>query len=70
VTVVVLLLAALVIGVAVWYVDVRLRPWKPCPRCNGRKRTRGSRPAAFGKYTCRRCGGKGEVRRVGAGKER
>ena len=68
-TALVIVLAALVIGGG-WYVDVRLRPWKPCPRCGGRKRTRGSRPTAFGKYSCRRCGGKGEVRRVGAGKER
>jgi len=68
-TVVVLLLAAAA-GVVAWYVDVRLRPWKPCPRCGGRKRTRGSRPTAFGKFSCRRCGGRGDVRRVGAGKER
>lgn len=65
--VLVLLLAA-VAAAAAWYVDVRLRPWRPCRWCNGRKRTRGSRPKAYGKFTCRRCGGKGEVRRLGAGK--
>jgi DnaJ-class molecular chaperone len=62
--VVYVLLAALVTGGA-WYVDVRLRPWKPCPSCHGRKRT-----TAYGKHHCRRCGGSGEVRRVGAGRER
>jgi DnaJ-class molecular chaperone len=62
-----LIVLAVVIG---WYVDVRLRPWKPCPWCGGRRRTRGSRPKAYGKYTCRHCGGKGELRRAGAGRRR
>lgn len=63
----VLLLVAVAVGA--WYVDVRLRPWKPCPKCGGRKRTRGSRPRAWGEFRCRRCGGTGKVRRFGAGKE-
>jgi DnaJ-class molecular chaperone len=66
----VLLLLAALVAAGAWYVDVRRRPWKPCPWCGGRKRTRGSRPTAYGKFTCRHCGGKGEVRRVGAGRER
>jgi hypothetical protein len=65
VTVVYIVLGAAA-AVSAWYVDVHLRPWKPCPSCNGRTRTRGSRPAAYGKFRCRRCGGKGEVRRWGA----
>lgn len=65
-----IVLGAVVVAGGAWYIDVRLRPWKPCPWCNGRTRTRGSRPAAYGKFRCRRCGGKGEVRRRGAGEER
>ena len=64
---VIVVLVALVIAGG-WYIDVRRRPWKPCRWCNGRTRTKGSRPKAWGKYRCRHCGGKGEVRRWGAGK--
>lgn len=67
-TVLWLVLAALVIGGG-WYVDVRWHPWKPCPSCHGRTRNAGSRPSAYGKHHCRRCGGKGEVRRIGARRE-
>lgn len=67
-TVVYIVLGA-VAAVGAWYADVRLRPWKPCPSCNGRTRTKGSRRTAYGKFRCRRCGGKGEVRRIGAGRE-
>jgi DnaJ-class molecular chaperone len=54
-------------AVTVWWVDVRLRPIRRCPSCNGSKRSRGSSEQRWG--TCRRCKGTGEVRRFGARKE-
>jgi DnaJ-class molecular chaperone len=67
-TVVYVVLGAVVAGGA-WYVDLRWHPWKPCRSCHGRTRNAGSRPAAWGDHHCRRCGGKGKVRRIGAGEE-
>jgi len=49
-----------------WIRDVRRHPVRPCPSCGGSKRNAGSRSTAWG--ICGRCGGKGEVRRWGAGK--
>ena len=57
-------LAGAVAGVA-WWVDVARRPIRRCPSCKGTKRNTGnSTSLTWG--TCRRCGGKGEVRRFGA----
>jgi hypothetical protein len=50
-----------------WLFDVRWHPVRPCPRCSGSGRNWGSDPRAWG--ICRRCGGKREVRRWGAGRE-
>lgn len=53
-------------GVAVfgvgWYLDLLRRPNKDCPSCGGSEKDR--RGSRWG--TCRRCGGKGYVRRIGA----
>jgi hypothetical protein len=49
-----------------WWVDVQRRPIRRCPSCKGSKRNSGS-SQRWG--TCRRCGGKGEVRRLGAPSE-
>jgi DnaJ-class molecular chaperone len=64
--IVALILLAALVTAGGWYIDVRWHPWRPCPSCGGRTRNKGSRPAAYGKHNCRRCGGKGEVRRWGA----
>jgi hypothetical protein len=47
-----------------WWVDVQRHPMRRCPSCNGSKKNTGSSSQRWG--TCRRCGGKGEVRRLGA----
>jgi DnaJ-class molecular chaperone len=62
VSVVLLVVAVVVVG---WLVDVRRRPIRRCPSCNGTKKN--SSGSIWG--PCRRCGGKGEVRRFGAPKQ-
>jgi DnaJ-class molecular chaperone len=57
------LLIVAVIAVGVWWVDVKIHPIRRCPSCGGSKRN-SSNPARWG--TCRRCSGKGEVRRFGS----
>ena len=59
----VLVLIAVVALVALW-VDVQRHPIRRCPSCKGTKKNGGSTALRWG--TCRRCGGKGEVRRRGA----
>jgi DnaJ-class molecular chaperone len=59
--VVVIIVAVVVIA---WWVDVRRHPIRRCPSCKGTKRNAGSTSLRWG--TCRRCDGKGEVRRRGA----
>jgi hypothetical protein len=54
---------AAAIAVTAWWVDVQRHPIRRCPSCNGSKRNSGN-AKRWG--TCRRCGGKGEVRRFGA----
>ena len=59
---------ALLIAAAVTvlkYVHAQFYPWKDCPRC-----TKGRQYSAGAHRDCNRCGAKGRVRRVGAGKER
>jgi DnaJ-class molecular chaperone len=62
----IVVIIALVIA-AGWWVDLRLHPFRRCPRCNGRRRNEGSTNSHWG--YCRRCGGRGEVRRFGAREE-
>jgi DnaJ-class molecular chaperone len=62
----VLVLAAIVVVVG-WWVDVQRRPIRRCPSCDGSKKNAGDGSRYWG--TCRRCGGKGEVRRLGAPKK-
>ena len=50
-----------------WYVDVRLHPWRPCPRCKGTRKNAGSSGSKWG--DCGRCGKTGKVRRFGAREE-
>jgi DnaJ-class molecular chaperone len=52
------------VAVGAWWVDVRRHPVRRCPSCNGSKKNTGSSGKRWG--TCRRCKGKGEVRRFGA----
>ena len=63
---VVVLVAA--IAVVAWWVDIQRHPIRRCPSCNGSKKNAGSSSLRWG--TCRRCGGKGEVRRFGAPKQK
>jgi DnaJ-class molecular chaperone len=55
--------AAVVVG---WWATVQRHPIRKCPACKGSKKNAGSNSERWG--TCRRCGGKGEVRRLGGGK--
>jgi hypothetical protein len=41
-----------------------LWPFRPCPRCGGSSRNKGSNKQRFGQ--CRRCQGRGSLRRIGA----
>lgn len=54
------------VAAVAWWVDVHRRPIRRCPSCNGTKRNTGS-STSIRWGTCRKCGGKGEVRRFGAG---
>ena len=64
-TAVYLALAALT-ALGCWRVSVALWPTRLCPSCKGRKTNAGSNRQRWG--TCRRCGGTGHVRRLGARK--
>lgn len=57
----VLIVTAVVVAYAVW---AYLHPWRPCPRCQGSGRNRGSTARRWGK--CWRCKGSREVRTTGA----
>jgi DnaJ-class molecular chaperone len=59
----IVVIIALVIA-AGWWVDIRVHPFRRCPKCNGKRRNPGSGSSHWG--YCSRCGGKGEVRRFGA----
>ena len=51
---------------AAWFVNVRRRPWKTCRVCGGKGRLAGF---VVGTHAdCGRCGAKGRVRRLGAGR--
>ena len=60
---IVVIIALVVAGL--WYFDVQRHPVRRCPRCSGSKHNGGSTESRWG--ICGRCGGKGEVRRFGAG---
>ena len=60
-----LIAAVSVIGSTGWVVSLAWHPYRPCPRCEGRRgRNVGSKPKRFGR--CGRCGGRGEQERRGA----
>lgn len=61
------LLIAVAAG-AVYYADLRRRPFKKCGHCGGSGKLPGALMAGTYGY-CGRCGGKGEVRRWGAPRE-
>jgi DnaJ-class molecular chaperone len=58
-----ILLIVAVIAVGAWLVNVRLYPIRRCPSCGGSKRN-STNANRWG--TCRRCSGKGEIRRFGS----
>jgi DnaJ-class molecular chaperone len=53
-----------IVALVAWWFDLQRHPIRRCPSCNGTKKNGGSTPLRWG--TCRRCSGKGEVRRRGA----
>ncbi len=55
-----------IVGVVWWWLDVHRHPIRRCPSCKGSEKNAGSTTLRWG--TCGRCGGKGEVRRLGAPK--
>ena len=55
-----------IVAIVLWWFDVQRHPIRRCPSCRGSKKNLGSTARRWG--TCGRCGGKGEVRRFGAGK--
>lgn len=56
----------LVFGLIVYLVWCQLSPLWPCPRCQGQRYVTLGR-GHMRDRNCRRCGGKGVVRRLGAG---
>lgn len=56
-----LIIAAAAIG---YLVHLYAWPFKPCGRCHGSARNRGSSRRAFG--SCKRCGGTGRRQRIGS----
>lgn len=56
-----------VVVLVLWWVDMRVHPVRRCPWCRGSKRNVGSSTRRWG--TCPRCGGTGELRRIGARKK-
>lgn len=60
---VLVLIAIVVLGG--WWATVTYHPYRRCPSCKGSKKNSGSNELRWG--TCGRCGGKGHVRRFGAG---
>jgi DnaJ-class molecular chaperone len=55
----------LVLTAAAWVVSLAWHPYRPCPRCEGRRgRNVGSKPGRFGR--CGKCDGRGEQVRRGA----
>ena len=53
------------VGAASWLGSLVWHPYRPCPRCEGRRgRNVGSKAGRFGR--CGKCGGRGEQVRRGA----
>ena len=52
----IVVIVALVIA-AGWWVDIRVHPFRRCPKCNGKRRNPGSGSSHWG--YCSRCGGRG-----------
>jgi hypothetical protein len=52
------------IGAGLYVVSLWLFPFRPCARCGGSGRRRGSNRKRYGE--CRRCKGTGRKRRLGA----
>ena len=59
---------AVAVAVTAWWIDVHRHPVRQCPSCKGSKKSGGSNSRRWG--TCRRCKGKGELRRFGAPEEK
>ena len=58
----VIVIALVVLGA--YWVDVRINPWHPCPRCSGSKSHKSRlRPGAYGR--CHKCKGSGQAIKLG-----
>lgn len=54
---------AAAIAAGLYYLSIKIWPYKPCPRCSGGGRNAGSTWKRFG--MCGRCGGTGRCERLG-----
>jgi hypothetical protein len=59
------LVAIAIVVLVCWWYSVERHPFRRCPSCKGKKKNAGSNELRWG--LCGRCGGKGHVRRFGAG---
>jgi len=57
-------LAVLAVTAGIYYMSLRLWPYRPCRRCDGGGRNKGSNAKRFGR--CKRCDGSGRELRAGA----
>lgn len=60
---IIIILAAIAAG---YWIQLRLFPWRTCPRCKGSRRIQGGRGTH---RDCSRCGASGRIRRTGARKD-
>jgi DnaJ-class molecular chaperone len=58
------LILIVLLAIAGWVASLYLWPFRPCLRCNGTGRNKGSTKKRFGE--CKRCQGSGRLRRIGA----
>lgn len=58
------LILLVLLGVAAYAGSLYVWPFRPCTRCHGSGRNKGSSRKRFGE--CKRCGGSGRRRRLGA----
>ena len=58
------LILIILLAIAAWAGSLYLWPFRPCLKCGGTGRNKGSNRRRFGE--CRRCKGSGRKRRLGA----
>lgn len=58
------LILLILLGAAGWVISLYLWPYRPCGRCLGSQRNKGSNRRRYG--DCSRCGGTGRLQRIGS----